>query len=182
MAFVEEFWDILKQIHNNDGLHAGVKKTFARVRTYADCIKLAGLFGQLVQSTYAEDTSEPTGLEETHSESLLPRSLSTQKKHLEICKKADAAYLKAIEKMGQKYSKHNGHHIKQFAVGDNVSNRIPRIDRANTDLQRLPCIIVEIVGKACTMYRLCCKVMVLGIWSFSLVPLSLQQRAGEQCR
>ena len=43
MAFVEEFWDILKQIHNNDGLHAGVKKTFARVRTYADCIKLAGL-------------------------------------------------------------------------------------------------------------------------------------------
>ena len=109
----------------------------------------------------AEDTSEPTGLEETHSESLLPRSLSTQKKHLEIRKKADAAYLKAIEKMGQKYSKHNGHHIKQFAVGDNVSVRIPRIDRANTDLQRLPCIIVEIVGKACTMYRLCCKVGVL---------------------
>ena len=109
----------------------------------------------------AEDTSEPTGLEETHSESLLPRSLSTQKKHLEIRKKADAAYLKAIEKMGQKYSKHNGHHIKQFAVGDNVSVRIPRIDRANTDLQRLPCIIVEIVGKACTMYCLCCKVGVL---------------------
>ena len=37
---------LLKQIHNNGGLHAGVKKTFARVRTYADCIKLAGLFGQ----------------------------------------------------------------------------------------------------------------------------------------
>ena len=69
----------------------------------------------------AEDSREPTGLEETHSESLLPRSLSTQKKHLEMRKKADAAYLKAIEKMGQKYSKHNGHHIKQFAVGDNVS-------------------------------------------------------------
>eukprot|EP00731_Ephydatia_muelleri_P011759 Em0006g653a len=32
----------------------------------------------------AEDSSEPIGLEETHSESLLPRSLSTQKKHLEI--------------------------------------------------------------------------------------------------
>ncbi|KAL5516079.1 hypothetical protein EMCRGX_G001345 [Ephydatia muelleri] len=48
--------------------------------------------------------------------------------------------------MGQKCSKHNGHHIKQFAVGDNVSVRIPRIDRANTDLQRLPCIVVEIVG------------------------------------
>ena len=46
VAFVEEFWDILKQIHNNNGLHAGVKKTFARVRKYTDCIKLAGLFGQ----------------------------------------------------------------------------------------------------------------------------------------
>ena len=28
VAFVEEFCDILKQIHNNEGLHAGVKKTF----------------------------------------------------------------------------------------------------------------------------------------------------------
>ena len=63
--------------------------------------------------------------------------------------------------MGQKYSKHNGHHIKQFAVGDNVSVRIPRIDQANTDIQRLPCIIVEIVGQACTMCCLCCKVGVL---------------------
>ena len=45
VAFVEEFRDILKQIHNNDGLHAGVK-TFAWVHTYADCVKLAGVFGQ----------------------------------------------------------------------------------------------------------------------------------------
>ena len=108
-----------------------------------------------------KDSSDPTGLEEMHSESLLPRSLSTQKKHLEIRKKADAAYLKAMEKKGQKYSKHNGHHIEQFAVGDNVSVRVPCNDRANTDLQRLPCIVVEIVGKACTMYHLCCKVGVL---------------------
>ncbi|KAL5459861.1 hypothetical protein EMCRGX_G033246 [Ephydatia muelleri] len=28
-----QFCDILKQIHNNDGLHAGVKKTFARVQS-----------------------------------------------------------------------------------------------------------------------------------------------------
>ena len=60
----------------------------------------------------AEGSSVPTGhgLEETHLESLLSRSLSTQKKHLEIRKKADAAYLKTIEEMEQKYSKHNGHH------------------------------------------------------------------------
>ena len=48
-----------------------------------------------------ENSSDPTGLEETHSESLLPTFLSTQKKHLEIRKKVDAAYLKAIEKMGK---------------------------------------------------------------------------------
>ena len=29
----------------NDGLHAGVKNTFARVHTYAYCMQLAGLFG-----------------------------------------------------------------------------------------------------------------------------------------
>ena len=28
-----------------DGLHAGVKNTFARVHTYAYCMQLAGLFG-----------------------------------------------------------------------------------------------------------------------------------------
>ena len=30
-----------------------------------------------------------------------------------------------------------------------------------TYLPTLPCIVVEIVGKACTMYHLCCKVGVL---------------------
>ncbi|KAL5468856.1 hypothetical protein EMCRGX_G029979 [Ephydatia muelleri] len=84
--------------------------------------------------------------------------LADDANHLEIRKKADAAYLKAIEKMGHKYSKHNGHHIQQFAVGDNGSVRILCIDRAKTDLQRLPCIVVEIVGKACIVYHLCCKV------------------------
>ena len=45
---MEEFWDILKQIHNNDGLHAGVKKTFARVCNICLLlIKLAGLFGHI---------------------------------------------------------------------------------------------------------------------------------------
>ena len=88
----------------------------------------------------------------------MPRSLSTQKNHLEIHKKADAAYLKAMETIGHKYSKHNGHHIQQFAVGDNGSVRILCIDRAKTDLQCLPCIVVEIVDKACIVYHLCCKV------------------------
>ncbi|KAL5516751.1 hypothetical protein EMCRGX_G002158 [Ephydatia muelleri] len=108
-----------------------------------------------------EDAEDSGGFEEIRSESSLPRSLGTKKIHLEIRNKADASYLKSIERMGQKYSKHNGNHIKKFAVGDSVSVRVPRIDRANTDLERLPCIVVEIVGKACSMYRLCCKEGVL---------------------
>ena len=39
--------------------------------------------------------------------------------------------------------------------------RIPRIDRASTDPNRLPCITVQVIGTACAMYRLRCKSGVL---------------------
>ena len=38
-----------------------------------------------------------------------------------------------------------------------MSVRIPRIDRTSTDLQRMPCIVVEAVGKAQAVYCLRCK-------------------------
>ena len=44
-AFVDEFWDILKQIHNNDGLHAGVKEAFAQVCRTA--YKVSWSFGHI---------------------------------------------------------------------------------------------------------------------------------------
>ena len=58
--------------------------------------------------------------------------------------KADAAYLKKknLEKKKLKYSKQNGHHIEQFSVRDSVSVRVPRIDRTNTDVQRLSCALL----------------------------------------
>ena len=31
VAVAEEFFEILKQVHNKDCLHAGLKKTYARV-------------------------------------------------------------------------------------------------------------------------------------------------------
>ena len=34
MAIVEEFFEILHQIHDKDCLHAGSKKTFSRVYSY----------------------------------------------------------------------------------------------------------------------------------------------------
>ena len=37
MAIVEDFHDILQQIHNKDCLHAGSKKTYARVMNKIVC-------------------------------------------------------------------------------------------------------------------------------------------------
>ena len=53
------------------------------------------------------------------------------------------------------------HKVKEFHVGDCVTVRIPRIDRASTDPNRLPCIIVQVIGTARAMYRLRCKSGVL---------------------
>ena len=53
------------------------------------------------------------------------------------------------------------HKVKEFHVGDCVTVRIPHIDRASTDPNRLPCIIVQVIGTACAMYCLRCKSGVL---------------------
>ena len=61
--------------------------------------------------------------------------------------------------MQHKYSKQRKVH--EFSVGESASLRIPRIDRAATDLQRLPCVVVMVTGKAQMMYRLRCSYGVL---------------------
>ena len=80
-------------------------------------------------------------------------------KHSAVREKADTAYRKNAEKMWHKYSKER--RIREFTAGENVSVRIPRIDWACTDPQRLPCVVVEVVGKAVIMYRLRCESGVL---------------------
>ena len=67
-------------------------------------------------------------------------------------KKADKNYLKAIDKMADRYNKRK--RVMQFKIGDIVSVRIPRIDRTNSDYSRLPSIIVDVIGKANSLYRL----------------------------
>ena len=42
--------------------------------------------------------------------------------------------------------------------------RIPKIDRAITDMHRLPCIIVDVRGKKYFLYRLQCEYDVLDTW------------------
>ena len=48
--------------------------------------------------------------------------------------------------MKLKYEKQ--HKVKEFRVGEYVSVLVPQIDRASTDLQRLPCVVVEVIRKA----------------------------------
>ena len=66
---------------------------------------------------------------------------------------------KNAERIKQKHSKYSKTH--KYEVGEYAGLRIPRIDRSSTDLQRLPCIIVEVIGKAQSMYRLRCKFGIL---------------------
>ena len=44
------------------------------------------------------------------------------------------------------------HKVREFNVGESVSVHIPQINQASTDPQRLPCIVVEVVGKAQAMF------------------------------
>ena len=41
-----------------------------------------------------------------------------------------------------------------FEVGDKVTVRVPRIDRASTDVHRLPCVVVQKLGRKYHLYRL----------------------------
>ena len=87
------------------------------------------------------------------------RVLATTEKHLAVRQIADKEYLKNANRMMVKYNLK--HEVKEFHVGDCVSVRIPRIDRASTDPNRLPYIIVQVIGTARAMYCLQCKSGVL---------------------
>ena len=68
------------------------------------------------------------------------RVLATTDKHLPVCQIADKEYLKNANRMMVKYNYE--HKVKEFHVGDCVTVRIPCIDWASTNPNRLPCIIV----------------------------------------
>ncbi|KAL5503594.1 hypothetical protein EMCRGX_G010567 [Ephydatia muelleri] len=86
-------------------------------------------------------------------------ALSTSLKHKKIRIKADRKYLSSAKKMAERYNKQ--HSTLSFVIGESVSVRIPRIDRASSDLSRLPCV-VEIVGDQ-SLYRLRCQHGVLNV-------------------
>ncbi|KAL5515883.1 hypothetical protein EMCRGX_G001128 [Ephydatia muelleri] len=86
-------------------------------------------------------------------------ALSTSLKHKKI--KADRKYLSSAKKMAERYNKQ--HSTLSFVIGESVSVRIPRIDRASSDLSRLPCVVVDIVGGDQSLYRLRCQHGVLNV-------------------
>ena len=54
--------------------------------------------------------------------------------------------------MQQKYAINHSIHV--FTVGEYASGHIPRIDRASTDLQWLPCDIIQVIRKRQRIYRI----------------------------
>eukprot|EP00731_Ephydatia_muelleri_P032771 Em0024g315a len=88
-------------------------------------------------------------------------ALSTSLKHKKIRIKADRKYLSSAKKMAEGYNKQ--HSTLSFVIGESVSVRIPRIDRASSDLSLLPCVVVEIVGGDQSLYRLRCQDGVLNV-------------------
>ena len=85
--------------------------------------------------------------------------LATVEKHLKVREKANDAYLAPEKRMTKKYSKQ--HKVKEFLVGENASQRIPRIDRTCSDMLCLPYVIVQITGEHYSLYRLRCSSGVL---------------------
>ena len=60
-------------------------------------------------------------------------------------------FMKAATKMANRY---NARNAAKFKKGDLVTIRILKIDRTCTDMPRLPCVVVEVHGKAQESYHL----------------------------
>ena len=100
-------------------------------------------------SSHIKGVNQETREEEDHNV-----TLSTTEKHKLLRLKADKMYQRNAERMQLKYSKAKRKKIRTFSVGNFVSVKIPRIDRTSTDLHRVPCIVVEVLGKEYHLYRL----------------------------
>ena len=71
---------------------------------------------------------------------------------MQVCVKGDRRYLKSAQKMIHRYNTKKS--VVSFTAGDYVSVRIPRIDRASSDLSRLPGVVTDVVGKNQNLYRI----------------------------
>ena len=63
--------------------------------------------------------------------------------------KADRKYLSSAKRMAERYNS-----TLSFVISESVPLRIRIIDGASSDLSRLPCVVVDIVGGDQSLYRL----------------------------
>ena len=81
-------------------------------------------------------------------------TLSAAEKHKLLRLKADKMYRRNAERMQLQYSKAKRKKIHTFLAGNFVSVKIPRIDTTSTDLHRVACVVVVVLGKEYHFYRL----------------------------
>ena len=92
------------------------------------------------------------------TEAALPHGLAdedlhaTLERHVLARKSASAAYLQSANKMLNRGLKRK--RVEEFAVGDNVTIKIPCADRHKTDNKRLPGVIVEVRGEKNRVYSI----------------------------
>jgi len=70
--------------------------------------------------------------------------LATCASHKKIREAADLEYRKNAERMKEQYTKRKHHQIALYKYGDAVTLRIPRSERAKTDMCRLLCYVLEV--------------------------------------
>ena len=113
--------------------------------------------------------------------------LATSHKHLQRRLLADEHHRLNAQRMKSKYDRRR---VCTFELGDVVSLRIRRIDRAFTDFHRLPCIVVQRSGTKHLLYRLQCAHGVLNTcypggelesYTGSLSPYQLEVSTSNQC-
>ena len=62
----------------------------------------------------------------------------------------------AADKMATQYNKRLKIKVREFAVGDKVTIKIPEVDRHKTDPRRLPAVIIKVCGSKLKTYELQC--------------------------
>ena len=98
-------------------------------------------------------------------------TLSTTEKHKLLHLQAVKMYRRNAERMQLKYSKAKRKKIRTFSVSNFVSVKISRTDRTSTYLHRVPCIVVEVLGKEYHHNRLRYVCLILNMISLFIIEV-----------
>jgi len=107
----------------------------------------------------APDPGSATNTEtpEKRARSSSPNLVMKRSRHEDIRAKARDRTYKSASRMADSYNRKKRVTIRDFSVNDYVPVAIPKIDRASTDLPRLPCVVTEVHGDKVRSYSLAGK-------------------------